>query len=131
MRKTAEELLSFIRRPPSQFHAAENICGSLAEAGFIRLSESEPWNLERGGAYYTMRNHSSVIAFRIPEEAEKISFRLVSSHSDSPTFKVKAAAELSGPTEYLRLNVEPSGGSRNHLLPGMTHTVPPSPALSW
>ena len=110
MRKTAAELLAFIRRSPSQFHAVENICGSLAEAGFTRLSESEPWNLERGGAYYTMRNHSSVIAFRIPEDAEKISFRLVSSHSDSPTFKVKAAAELTGPAEYLRLNVEPYGG---------------------
>lgn len=110
MKETAERLLHFIEKSPSQFHAAQNICRILRKAGFTPLRECDCWNLQKGGSYYATRNHSSVIAFRIPENTEKTSFRLVSSHSDSPTFKVKTASELAGPGSYLRLNVEPYGG---------------------
>ena len=37
-------------------------------------------------------------------------FQLTASHSDSPTFKVKAVPELDGAGETLRLNTEAYGG---------------------
>lgn len=31
-------------------------------------------------------------------------------HTDSPTFKIKSVPEITGPAEYIRLNVEAYGG---------------------
>ena len=68
--------------------------------------------MEPGGCYFTTRNASSVIAWRIgdnmPEDGYH--FQIAASHSDSPAFKVKDAAELSAPGNALRLNVEAYGG---------------------
>ena len=67
-RKTAQEMLEFIRISPTCFHAVANIGRMLEAAGFQQLQEKEEWKLEKGGRYYTERNDSSVIAFVIPEK---------------------------------------------------------------
>lgn len=105
-----QELLSFLAASPSVFHTVATIRKSLDAAGFIRLKEGQRWDIQPGNAYYTVRNDSSIIAFRIPAELEDYHFQLAAAHGDSPTFKVKAEPELTGPGEYLRLNVEAYGG---------------------
>lgn len=69
-RETNEELLDFINRSPSPFHAVDNIKKYLLENGYEELSEKERWDrrIEEGGKYFTTRNYSSVIAFEIPEK---------------------------------------------------------------
>ena len=109
-KQVSEELLSLIQQSPSCFHAVRTISALLEEAGYTQLNECDSWKLEKGGKYYTTRNGSSVIAFAIGEELDDYHFQLTSSHSDSPTFKVKERAELKGKGGYLQLNTEGYGG---------------------
>ena len=109
--KTAKEMLDFITKSPTCFHAVSNIGGMLDDAGFRELRETEEWNLAKGGKYYTKRNDSSVIAFAIPAEGNGIKgFHMAAAHSDSPCFKIKEKPELTVEEHYLRLNTEKYGG---------------------
>ena len=82
---------------------------SLIAHGFQQLKEDEKWNLEVNHSYFTMRNSSSVIAFTIPENARN-GYRIMASHSDSPTFKIKENPEMAVEKKYVKLNVERYGG---------------------
>ena len=103
-----EELLSFISRSPTAFHAVENAARALADAGFAELDETEEWSLMPGARGFVRRNGSSLIAFCVPETAP-LGFLLAAAHSDSPCFKLKESAVLSG-DGYVRLSVEKYGG---------------------
>lgn len=105
-----KELLSFIQKSPSMFHSIKTIRTYLEDAGFTYLPEGKAWNIEKGGNYYSIRNHSSLIAFKLGNELDDYHFQMAASHSDSPTFKIKTVPELAGPAEYLRLDVEAYGG---------------------
>ena len=104
-----QDLLTFLDRSPSRYHAVENLRLELEEAGYTRLEEGRAWTLAPGGRYYVVRNGSALAAFRVPRR-EGAGFMISASHSDSPTFRVKEHAELEGPDGYLRLNVEGYGG---------------------
>lgn len=108
--KLAEELLEFNKKSASMFHSIDNIKNYMDKAGATYLREGEEWKLEKGKAYYTMRNGSSIIAFKIGRDLTDYHFQMTASHSDSPTYKVKSVPELEGPDDYLRLNVESYGG---------------------
>ncbi|HAP73349.1 MAG TPA: M18 family aminopeptidase, partial [Lachnospiraceae bacterium] len=103
-----EGLLDFLEKSPTAFHAVSNIRAALQASGYTELSEAQKWGLRRGGRYFTVRNESSVIAFRIPQE-DYTHFMIAAAHSDSPSFKIKANPEVkAGP--YVKLNVEKYGG---------------------
>ena len=102
------ELLSFISRSPTAFHAAENAARALAEAGFEELDETAKWALAPGSKGFVRRGGSSLIAFRVPE-GSPAGLLLAAAHSDSPCFKLKESASLSGES-YVRLSVEKYGG---------------------
>ena len=106
---SVSDFLSFIKQSPSAFHAVDNIAVRLNAAGFTQLSEHKPFAIVPGGRYYVMRNHSSLIAFAVPQD-DAAHFQIVSSHSDSPTFKLKQNAEETSCGQYVRLNVERYGG---------------------
>ena len=110
MKDLNKELISFIESSPSMFHSSATICRYLADAGFEKLEEGKEWKIKNGGKYFVTRNNSSTLAFDIPKEIKDYHFQIVASHGDSPTYKVKAVPELSGPAEYLRLDVEGYGG---------------------
>ena len=103
-----EELLSFISRSPTAFHAVENTAKLLADAGFEELYETEDWSLAPGARAFVRRNGSSLIAFRFPEGTPS-GLQLAAAHSDSPCFKLKENAALEG-DGYRRLSVEKYGG---------------------
>lgn len=106
----AKELLTFIQKSPSCFHAVDTMKHMLLENGYTELRECEAWSLNKGGKYFTTRNGSSILAFQIGNTLEDYHFQVTSSHSDSPTFKVKEHAELKGKGGYLQLNTEGYGG---------------------
>lgn len=117
----SEELLEFAGKSPNAFHAVANIAEYLEARGFRYLPETEKWDIAEDCGYYTTRNGSSIIAFRIGQDISSCSdggdaagsgsgFRICASHSDSPTYKIKNVPELEGLGEYLRLNVEAYGG---------------------
>ena len=111
--KGCRQLFDFIRKSPTAFHAVENIHAELEEAGFQYLHERENWKIEPGGAYYTVRGGSSLIAFRVPATCAG-AFRIIASHSDSPALKLKPNAEMEAAGAYTMLNVEPYGGGIWH-----------------
>ena len=117
-----KELLEFIKKSPTPFHAVKNIADMLKTEGAEELFENERWNLECGKAYFVKRNDTSVISFRLPESAESTEgtygsetaipkLKIIASHSDSPSFKIKEAPELKKSGHYLELNVEKYGGA--------------------
>lgn len=63
----AEDLLAFIHESPTMFHTAASIRARLDEAGFTYLPEGDAWDVRPGGAYYSQRNGSSVVAWRVGE----------------------------------------------------------------
>lgn len=104
-----KELLTFIDKSPTSFHAVGNVKEQLLDAGFQEIREDQRWELSHGGDYFVTRNDSAIIAFSIPEE-ESEGFRIVASHSDSPTFKIKENPEIKVEDHYVKLNVEGYGG---------------------
>ena len=104
----SNQLIQFIEKCPTGFHAVDTIKTRLNEAGFEQLQECDVWNLKANGKYYVTRNGSSMIAFVLPENVT--GFQVVASHSDSPTFKIKEIPELMAGKKYTRLNVEGYGG---------------------
>lgn len=110
IKEVAKELLTFIQKSPSCFHAVDTMKKMLLNEGYTELKECERWKLEKGGKYFTTRNGSSIIAFQIGKTLDDYHFQITSSHSDSPTFKVKEVAELKGKGGYLQLNTEGYGG---------------------
>lgn len=110
-RETAEGLITFLGKCPSCFHAAYSIREMLLDEGFTELYETDRWELTPGGRYFVMRNHSSVISFKIPERAQKnTGFLITASHADSPSLKIKENPEMKTGEYFIKLNVERYGG---------------------
>lgn len=91
--KEIESLLHFLDQSPTAWHAVAEISTLLQKAGFQLLHEEERWNLAPGARYFVTRNGSSLCAFIVPEK-EMQSARVIGSHSDSPSFKLKPNAEF-------------------------------------
>lgn len=94
--------VAFLEKSLSPYHAVQNAAELLAEHGFVPLAEGEPWDLKKGGSYYTVRG-GSLIAFRLGGG----DFKIIASHTDSPCFKLKETPAICG--EFTRLNTEPYG----------------------
>ena len=107
--ETTEKLLEFISKSPTAFQAAEETRRRFLEEGFTELKEEERWELEKGGKYFVMRNHSAIIGFSIPVNDCR-RYHIIASHSDSPSFKIKENPEMSVNGAYVKLNVERYGG---------------------
>lgn len=107
--KHIEEMLDFLYKSPSCFHAVDEIKNHLKKAGYEQLDESKKWKIHAGGKYFVMRNHSSIIALDLPENPVR-GYRIMASHSDSPCFKIKENPEIVVEDKYVKLNVENYGG---------------------
>ena len=105
----SKQLIEFIDKSPTCFHAVKTMSDILKEEGFTELKENQKWHIEKGGKYFVTRNGSSLIAFTIPEQDMK-GMRIMASHSDSPTFKIKENPEMESDGHYIKLNVERYGG---------------------
>ena len=103
-----EQLFDFLAASPSCYHAVRAISDRLITDGYTQLREQDAWTLVPGGKYFTTRNGSSLIAFRVPEGAPA-GFLMAAAHTDSPTFKIKHNPEKkAGP--YVQLTTEKYGG---------------------
>lgn len=108
-KKLTNELFEFIKRSPSCFHVIENVASELIETGFKELNQGEEWDLESGGKYYMTCNQSTIIAFELPQKDYK-GYHVIASHSDFPSFKIKANPEVKFEDSYTTLSVERYGG---------------------
>ena len=62
-RAHAQALLDFIDASPSPWHVVQTTEEHLQAAGYLRLEETERWQLAPGGRYYVVRGGSSIVAF--------------------------------------------------------------------
>ena len=108
------QLFDFIQCSPTASHTAATVRAMLVQAGFTQLLESQPWDLQPGGRYYTTRGMSSLIAFQVPK-ADFHGFSVIAPHGDSPCFKVKESPELRVDGQYTKLNTEVYGGMQLDL----------------
>lgn len=84
-----EDLFEFLRESVTPYHAAATAAAWLDAAGYTRLEEADYWNLEPGQGYYLTRNGSAVVAWRVPLHGIG-GWRITASHSDSPSWRIKA-----------------------------------------
>ncbi len=103
------DMLNFIESSPTAFQTVSQIKAILTKEGYVELAESEIWQMEPAGLYFTTRNHSSILAWQMPQDYTRLSYNIVASHSDSPTFKIKPNAVIQE-NGYLKLNTEGYGG---------------------
>ena len=106
---TTQNLIDFIAKCPSCYHAIQNFRELLTDHGFTELQESQSWELKENGTYFVVRADSSIIAFKVPS-GDFPNFQIVASHSDSPSFKIKENEELLVDGHYVELNAEKYGG---------------------
>lgn len=105
-------LLKFLDASPVNFLAARNIACELEQNGYRRLDPQQPLGeLKAGDKVYVTKNDSSVYAFRLGRKPlAETGFHMICAHSDSPTFRMKPHAEMTGEGGLVRLNTEVYGG---------------------
>ena len=62
-----EELFRFLDAGVSAFHSTAAASAILEAEGYVNCPESAAWELAPGGKYYTTRNGSAVLAWRMPK----------------------------------------------------------------
>ena len=102
------QLFDFIQCSPTASHTAATVRAMLVQAGFEELSETQAWDLQPGGKYFTVRGVSALIAFQVPKR-EFTAFSVVAPHGDSPCFKVKESPDIQVEGHYTKLNTEVYG----------------------
>lgn len=105
----AEELIEFLNKAHSEYQAIDLLKKELLKNEFVELSESENFEVKKGGKYFVSRNLTSLIAFKIGEKIDSPYFKIVASHPDSPAFKIKENPVLIE-NKYEKLKVEGYGG---------------------
>jgi aspartyl aminopeptidase len=114
MSDSATDLLAFIDRSPSPYHAVAESVRRLEAAGFRAATETEVWELAPGDRRYVVRNEGSLAALQVGEVTPaEAGFRIIGAHTDSPNLRVKPRADLEV-HGYRQLPVEPYGALLLH-----------------
>lgn len=107
-------LLEFIDESPNPFFAVNNINEYLQQKGFAQLAMCDKWDINKGGKYFISLYGSGCIAFVIgSEDIEDSGFKIITSHTDSPCFKLKPKAVMKS-ENYIKLNIEAYSGTINN-----------------
>lgn len=103
-----DDLASFVMASPTALHAAAMIAQRLRGSGFEEMDPTRPFEAV-GGRRFVVRD-GSVVAWIAPERlTSEACFRVVGTHTDSPSFKVKPGV-LSSQPGWTQLGVEIYGG---------------------
>jgi aspartyl aminopeptidase len=105
--QVARDLIDFVGRSPTPFHAVDNASTLLNAASYTECKPGD--SLSQSGQFYVHRNGSSLIAVSLNAPLEQ-GFALVGAHTDSPCLKLKPDAAYKK-LDYLQLGVEVYGGA--------------------
>ncbi len=107
---TERNLLEYIKKSPSPYHAVLEGENMLLSQGFSELDMSEAWELEKGRSYYVKPFGTTLFAVSVGSNVtQKQTFHIAAAHTDHPCIHVKPIAELTQKS-YLRVNCEIYGG---------------------
>jgi aspartyl aminopeptidase len=108
------DLLSFIDRSPTPYHAVAESVRRLQAAGYRAIGEDQVWDLAAGDRRFTVRHEGSLVAFQIGEASPAAAgFRIVGAHTDSPNLRIKPRPDVDA-EGYRQLGAEPYGGVLLH-----------------
>lgn len=112
MNMSTQRLLNFLDASPVNFLAVKNITTELTTAGYRQLDPCCPLgSMKAGDKFFVTKNDSSVYAFELGRHPlADAGFHIVCAHCDSPTFRIKPNAEISGDGDIVKLNTEVYGG---------------------
>jgi len=114
MKDLVADLLAFIDRSPTPYHAVSETERRLHAAGYQRIEESDVWDLAPGSKCFVVRGEGSIAAFQVGEATPaKGGFRIIGAHTDSPNLRLKPISDVAA-HGYKQLAVEPYGGVLLH-----------------
>lgn len=108
-KELAQDLIEFLHKGASAYQAVDVMVEELEAAGYREIKSEEPWTLAQGDKVYYIKNGSSIIAVDLGEGTYQNGFRLIGSHSDSPSFRIKPNSEMRS-EGFVKLNTEVYGG---------------------
>ncbi|KAJ1943004.1 hypothetical protein FBU59_003034, partial [Linderina macrospora] len=110
--RQAEQLVDFVNKSPSPFHAVDVCRTWLKGAQFTELKEKQSWDgaIKPNGKYFFTRNGSSLVAFAVGGHFKPGNgISVVAAHTDSPCFKLKPVSKKTN-SGYLQVGVQIYGG---------------------
>lgn len=115
----SQDLIDFIDKCPTSHFVVDNFRQMLINDGFTELDMRDEWQIVRNGKYFVTYNGTSIIAFRgndtigehDNDSRSSLGFRMVASHSDSPTFRIKPCGSSVICRSMNRLSTETYGGA--------------------
>ncbi len=107
-----DNLIAFLNESPVNFLAVKAVSNRLEAAGYRRLEAGcAIGEVKPGDRLYVTKNDSSIYAFHIGcQPMSEAGFHIVCAHCDSPTFRIKPNAEMTGEGGIVKLNTEVYGG---------------------
>ena len=114
MTDAVADLLAFIDRSPTPYHAVAESVARLSAVGFSEAQEAELWDLAPGDRRVVVRGDGSLLAFQVGSVSPAVGgFRIVGAHTDSPNLRIKPRADLTA-HGYRQFAVEPYGAALLH-----------------
>lgn len=108
------DLLSFIDRSPTPYHAVAESVRRLEAAGYREAADVDAWVLAPGDRRYSVRGGGSLVALHMGSVSPVLGgFRVVGAHTDSPNLRLKPRADVTA-HGYRQLAVETYGGVLAH-----------------
>ncbi|MFP6624395.1 MAG: M18 family aminopeptidase [Myxococcota bacterium] len=108
------DLIRYIDRSPTPYHAVAETSARLRAAGYQQLAEDAVWELAPGDRRFLERNEGSLVAFEVGMESPASGgFHVIGAHTDSPNLRLKPLADVTA-HGYRQLAVEPYGGVLLH-----------------
>lgn len=103
-----EEMLDFISKSPTPYHAVHEIEKELKEHSFKGLKDKESWGELKAGNYF-VKKEGSLVAFTIPSDGVEKGFKMFGAHTDSPCLKARPIPDKNA-AGFWQLGVEIYGG---------------------
>lgn len=103
--------MDYLNASWTAYHSVAESARQLRAAGFVQLSERQPWSgVAPGGRFFFTRNESTLVAFAVGAAAGPgAGCVVVGAHTDSPCLKLKPVSKACK-AGYQTVGVEPYGG---------------------
>ena len=109
--ENVKQFCKFINENPNSFFVVDTLKKQYLELGYQELKLEEEWKLEKGKTYFVIKNDVSIVSFKIGNNLPEVpAIKIIASHNDSPSFKIKPEGMISSKL-YSKLNTEPYGGA--------------------
>ena len=108
MNSRVEGLIKFIDKSMTAHFAVKNMEDLLVENDYTELKLEEEFNLN-GKKFYVRIDDTALLAINIGDKKLEDGFKIIGSHTDSPTFRIKRNPVMKSAGNVI-LNTEVYGG---------------------